>query len=129
MRHSNRDQINLRGIIILAGIVLLVVAMHLFFSGRSDVPPSEISGRSDLSTPQAVVLNGISVDINTASEEEFAAIPGIGQAKAAAIVKFRDLNGGFVDVDDLLKVQGVGLKTLARTKMFFHSSSSGKKRQ
>jgi comEA protein len=51
------------------------------------------------------------VDINTASAEDLAALPGIGEAKAKAIVDYRAADP-FKSVDDLKKVKGIGDKML-----------------
>ncbi len=47
------------------------------------------------------------IDINTASVQEFEALKGIGSVLAARIVGFREKQGGFVKVQDLLQVYGV----------------------
>ena len=52
------------------------------------------------------------VNINTATEKELTALPGIGPSKASAIVEFRNSNGPFSSVDDLVKVHGIGAKTV-----------------
>ncbi len=51
------------------------------------------------------------VDINTASADDLAALPGIGEAKAKAIVDYRAADP-FKSVDDLKKVKGIGDKML-----------------
>ncbi|KLT72987.1 topoisomerase [Neisseria arctica] len=48
------------------------------------------------------------VNINSATAEELKALPGIGAAKAAAIVEYRQQNGNFKTVDDLKNVKGIG---------------------
>lgn len=56
------------------------------------------------------------VNINTASEAELDALPGIGAAKAKAIVEYRKAHGDFKTVDDLKNVKGVGDKVFAKLK-------------
>lgn len=53
-----------------------------------------------------------SVDINTASVTELTELPGIGPAKAAAIVEERNV-APFKSVDDLARVRGIGDATIA----------------
>ncbi|WP_245830908.1 helix-hairpin-helix domain-containing protein [Sediminibacillus massiliensis] len=52
--------------------------------------------------------------INLASEEELTALSGIGPSKAAAIITYREENGPFNEVKDLLNVTGIGEKTLEK---------------
>ncbi|MBP6498332.1 MAG: helix-hairpin-helix domain-containing protein [Campylobacteraceae bacterium] len=56
------------------------------------------------------------LDINTATKDEFAAIKGIGDKKAEDIVKYRSEVGGFKSDKDILKVKGIGEKTLENIK-------------
>lgn len=48
------------------------------------------------------------VDLNAATPAELEGLPGVGPATAAAIVAWRDANGPFVGVDQLLDVRGIG---------------------
>jgi competence protein ComEA len=48
------------------------------------------------------------LDLNRATPEQLDALPGVGPATAAAIVRYRDQSGPFSVVNDLLKVPGIG---------------------
>lgn len=48
------------------------------------------------------------LDINTATVEQFTELPGIGTAKATAIISYRDENGKFSSKEDIKKVSGIG---------------------
>jgi competence protein ComEA len=52
------------------------------------------------------------INLNSATAAELDSLPGIGPAKAQAIVDYRDQNGPFRTVDDLLNVPGIGPKIL-----------------
>ena len=48
------------------------------------------------------------VNLNTASARELEVLPGIGPTTAQAIIQYREENGPFQSVDELLRVQGIG---------------------
>ncbi|MEC7816670.1 MAG: helix-hairpin-helix domain-containing protein [Pseudomonadota bacterium] len=54
------------------------------------------------------------VNINTADVAALAALDGIGEAKAQAIVEYRDTNGPFASADALTNVKGIGNATLQK---------------
>lgn len=56
------------------------------------------------------------VNINTASETELSAIPGIGAGKASAIVQYRQENGSFASIEDIMKVSGIKEGTFEKIK-------------
>lgn len=64
-----------------------------------------------------LVLAAAPVDINTADAATLAAvIKGVGQAKAEAIVAFRDKNGPFRSIEELSLVQGIGERTVEQNR-------------
>jgi len=58
------------------------------------------------------------VNINTADAWLLAALPGIGDVRAQAIIAFRQQHGPFRDINELLKVRGFGSVTLENIKAF-----------
>ena len=47
------------------------------------------------------------VDINTAGKDELMTLSGIGEAKADAIIRYRDEHGKFQKIEDLMEVEGI----------------------
>lgn len=56
------------------------------------------------------------INLNSASEDELTELPGIGPAKAAAIVAHRTENGPFKTTDQLMDVTGIGEKSFEQLK-------------
>lgn len=58
------------------------------------------------------------ININTASAGELVKLSGIGETKAAAIIKYRNEHGDFKSVDEIVNVSGIGEKTLKNIRDF-----------
>ena len=56
------------------------------------------------------------LNLNTATKEELIALPGIGPAKAQAILDYRKANGAFKSVEELKDVKGIGAKRYEKIK-------------
>ena len=56
------------------------------------------------------------VNINSASVEEMSQLRGIGPAIAQWLVYYRDANGNFRSVEDIVNVRGIGVKTFENIK-------------
>jgi competence protein ComEA len=54
------------------------------------------------------------VNLNSASAAELETLPEVGPVTAAAIIAWRETNGGFTAVDELLEVDGIGETTLGQ---------------
>jgi len=56
------------------------------------------------------------VDLNRADEAALQSLPGVGPATSSAILEWREQNGAFRSVDDLLEVSGIGEKTVEKLR-------------
>ena len=101
------------------------VCLLTFFCYRSN----------DMNSRQLVVVSSNSIknvgdsqflalqlDLNEADEMELTLLPRIGGVLARRIVDYRNENGSFNSVDELLNVNGIGPKTLARLRPFCRTS-------
>lgn len=61
---------------------------------------------------------GLPIELNQASQEALEAIPGLGPARAAAIIADREANGPFRRVADLERVRGIGPATREKLEAF-----------
>jgi len=59
------------------------------------------------------------VNVNSASAEEIAeALKGVGLSKAEAIVDYRNANGKFKHIDEMINVKGIGIRTVDINREF-----------
>lgn len=56
------------------------------------------------------------ININTADEKALDTLPGIGPAKAKAIISYRESKGNFKTTQDIIKVSGIGQSTFDKMK-------------
>ena len=78
------------------------------------IPYSGENSEEIVQTTTAGSTNDGKIRINQASESELTTLPGIGPAKAEAIIQYREEHGPFQAVEDLLNISGIGQKTLDR---------------
>ena len=91
--------------------LLLVGTLYLRASAVADGVDYTISAARQTKepvTPQALAP----LDINTADVESLQTLNGIGPALAQRIIDYRDKNGPFRSLEDLLQVKGIGESTL-----------------
>src|SRR5262245_25139198 len=75
------------------------------------VPAPAFGAAAEEKAEKAARLN-----LNAATADDLATLPGIGPSYAKRIVEYREKNGPFKRVEDLLNVQGIGEKTLDRIR-------------
>lgn len=92
---------------------VLVDGEQLLVPGPGDTPPAAPAG------PGGAGSGGSSaspLDLNSATQEGFDALPGVGPVLAGRILAWRTAHGRFTSVDELGEVAGIGPKALERLR-------------
>jgi competence protein ComEA len=80
--------------------------------------PSTVAAAQTKASPRvdAKPSTSTTVNLNTASAVDLEALPGIGAKTAARIVEYRQKNGPFKKIEELMNVRGVGEKNFLKLK-------------
>ena len=87
---------------------LPIVVEGVYISAKPVSQQRLLKGNNKLSDGEISLVSGERININTATEKDLTALPGIGPSLAAAIVSYREENGPFLSTDALLNVPGIG---------------------
>ena len=60
------------------------------------------------------------ININTATQQEFETLPGIGPAKASTFIQYREEHGPFATLEEIQNISGVGEKTFEKLKEYIY---------
>jgi competence protein ComEA len=82
----------------------------LIHTDEPPLPPSRASGTMPPSEKSGLI------NINTATQAELESLPGIGSVIAQRIIAYRQANGPFSKIEDLLNVPDIGPKTFENIK-------------
>ena len=95
-----------RIVLSLVAAAALVAATGATLAAQTKTPPAATA------KPASTAV----VNINTASATEIATLPGVGAKMAARIIEYRQKNGPFKKVEELMNVRGIGEKNFLKLK-------------
>ena len=75
--------------------------------------------------PQSTFVSDVLVDLNTAQLDDLTGLPGIGEAKAQAILDYRREHGPFRRVEDIMQIKGIGEGILQQLEPYFTLTDEG----
>ena len=67
-------------------------------------------------TGKAAATAAAPVNLNSATAAQIATLPGVGPKAAQRIIEYRDKNGGFKKIEELMNVKGIGEKSFLKLK-------------
>ena len=83
-----------------------------------------LSAQSKAPAPKPAATAAAPVNLNTATAEQLATIPGVGPKMAERIIDYRQKNGGFKKIEDLMNVKGIGEKSFLKLKAHLSVSAA-----
>jgi competence protein ComEA len=95
-----------RIVLSLVAATALVAATGATLAAQTKTPPAAAA------KPASTAV----VNINTASATEIATLPGVGARMAARIIEYRQKNGPFKKIEELMNVRGIGEKNFLKLK-------------
>ena len=106
-------------LLLAATALFLCLLLELFLRDRAAMAAAEngVAVETEIEVPQEDIQPDLTpLDLNSATEAELMELPGIGEELARRIVEYRENNGPFSAVEDIMQVSGIGESKFAGLK-------------
>ncbi len=114
--NAARDYLNLARVLS-DGEKLMVPTMEEAEALKETEASYKVSGGA-ASQSGSEVGAGLSININTATKEELMELPGIGESRALSIIAYREENGTFGSIEEIMLVSGIKEGAFAKIKAY-----------
>ena len=91
-------------------VAAIIAAAAFTVAAPSSASPLQGKSQDTKAAPAQVV------NLNTAPAEQLERLPGVGPSTAARIIEYRQKNGGFKKIEELMNVRGIGEKAFLKMK-------------
>jgi competence protein ComEA len=108
----------MRALFMLLAIVAMA-AIPVAAAAQQAAPPAKSAAAKPAKSAKSAKAAGSStavVNINTATQAQLESLPGLGAKAAERILEYRQKNGQFKRVEDLMNVKGIGEKSFLKLK-------------
>lgn len=106
-----------------AYVAIALAVIFCFFQTSKDSKLICVAGCNVKTSEQEDIMSKFHrinsfVDLNTVSADELSSVPIIGEKLAKQIIEYRNRNGRFQNIEELLEVKGIGPKKLEKIKTY-----------
>ena len=101
----------MRVLLMLLAVVAMAAIPAAAQQTTTEKPAKAVANPAQPAGPTAPLVN-----INTATQTQLESLPGLGPKVAARILEYRQKNGSFKKVEDLMNVKGIGEKSFLKLK-------------
>jgi len=97
-------------------MIRMMTAIVLVFGLVATFASAQEAARPPAKGATSSASSGTPINLNTATVAQLETLPGIGKSTAERILEYRQKNGSFKKIEDLMNVRGIGEKSFLKMK-------------